>query len=741
MRNSKGQLKSVRGLATFTKAAMWLCCAVLVSTNYSCSSGKALPAAKSGVSVSVNPGNGDYSVSSADQDWSFQGSVGQPVKDIKMTSGSDSLGAYEQVSFVWKADNLYEGAIRRYNDNPVVVFSLKTMNKAGHIDAVFPSFTKFPKTFHYSFKDIDFAPPVFKLVQTSTPWLFFNKRDQAFIMSPASDFMVAKMVGNGTDSIASGLNPQLSNLPSGFTHKTIMAFADHIHSAWSRWGDALMKMYGKKRPGNESDTILKYYGYWTDNGAAYYYNYVRSKGYAGTLRAVKSQFRREGIPMRYMQLDSWWYEKSIYDPNGKPDAGHKNKSLPAIGKWNRYGGMLTYRADRYLFPHGLKGFHESMGLPFVVHNRWIDPHSPYRKEYKIDGYAAVDPAFWDHIASFIKSAGVVVYEQDWLDRIYEHTPQMASDLSVGNAFTDNMAEACKRNGIDVQYCMPTPRYFMQGVKFDNLTTIRTSPDRFEPAKWEHFIYVSQLAYSVGIWPWCDVFKSRETGNMIVSTLSAGAVGTGDSLGTEDKANILKACRTDGVLVKPDVSLIPMDVDYINRAEKADEPMLAWTYTKQNNVKTDYVLAFTPEGTAQKNVAFTTAELGMKGDAVVYDAITGAMKLVGPEQKFTGMIGSLGYTYYIVAPVTPVGIAFLGDEGKIVSTGRERIQELASSPDRLTVDVAFAKGESAVTLHGYYEKPFQASAGKLNLDPVANTFTLVVPAPVRGNEVSVVLREK
>jgi hypothetical protein len=61
---------------------------------------------------------------------------------------------------------------------------------------------------HYSFKNDVFSPPEFnKLTQTSTPWLFFNNQDEAYVLSPASDFIVSKMSGDGQHMIASGLNP------------------------------------------------------------------------------------------------------------------------------------------------------------------------------------------------------------------------------------------------------------------------------------------------------------------------------------------------------------------------------------------------------------------------------------------------------------------------------------------------------------------------------------------------------
>ncbi len=703
----------------------------------SCSSRHA-QAANNAISVSVSQRTGSYTIKTSNPDWTFQGSVGKPFSNVTTQSGNDEIGDYQETSFSWTSDNSYTGTIRWYSDAPVVIFTLTTPNGAKHIQSTFPDFTGFPKGMHhYSFKNEVFSPPVFnKLTQTSTPWLFFNDQDEAFVLSPASDFIVSKMSGDGQHMIASGLNPQLQDLPNGFSHKSILVFGNGINHTWMTWGHSLMTMFGKKRPSNDADPVLKYYGYWTDNGADYYYNYDKKLGYSGTLLAVRKQYKKEGIPIGYMQLDSWWYEKSIYDPAGKPDAGDKNPNLPQ-GKWNRYGGLMKYRPDKFLFPHGMAAFHKKLGLPLVVHNRWIDPHSPYHKEYNITGFAAIDPRFWNDIASYLKKSGIVCYEQDWLNFIYNKTPEMASDLSVGNAFTDGMAIACKENGLDMQYCMAMPRFFMQGVKYNNLTTIRTSDDRFQPSRWRHFIYTSQLGYSLGIWPWCDVFKSQETGNMIVSVLSAGAVGTGDALGKEDKDNIMKACRTDGVLVKPDAALVPMDSDYINDAEGKHKPMLAFTYTRHNDITTDYVFAFTPKGSTSDSVSFKPSTLGQKGDVIVYDPLIGSLNEMNAADTFTDTTGDIGYTYYQIAPVTTSGIAFLGDSGKIVATGKQRITDVETSEDGLQVKVAFAPGEHSVTLHGYYEKPVTVDNGNLTLHPDKKMFDLVLSAPENSSRIATV----
>jgi hypothetical protein len=314
---------------------------------------------------------------------------------------------------------------------------------------------------------------------------------------------------------------------------------------------------------------------------------------------------------------------------------------------------------------------------------------------------------------------------------------MAGNLSVGNAFTDDMAHAMQERGLDMQYCMAMPRFFMQGVKYNNLTTIRDSDDRFTPAKWKHFIYTSQLGYALGIWPWSDVFMSHETGNMIVSVLSAGAVGTGDALGKEDKHNIMMASRPDGILVKPDAALVPMDIDYINDAEKAHKPMLAVTYTHHNGLTTDYVFAFTPNDSTSKHVVFKPSTLGQTGDVVVYDPLTKSVRKMQASNPFKDTIGDKGYTYYLVAPVTPNGIAFFGDSGKIASTGKQRIAGMTASKNALRVKVAFASGEQSVTLRGYYGKPVTADKGKLTLHPDNRMFDLVLPAPKNKAETTTV----
>ncbi|KAA9041186.1 hypothetical protein FW778_03890 [Ginsengibacter hankyongi] len=697
---------------------------------------------KNDISVKVNAENGNYIISSAGLNWTFGGSVDKPLNNLKSSKGSDAIGAYKSISFKWKSNNNYVGTIRWYTNSPVVIFSLSTPKGAANQSLeAFPHFTSMPASlYHFSYHDVDFSTPEFTLNETSTPWLLFDENKNSCVISPASDFIVAKLTGDGTTNISSGINEEVQQLPSNFIHSTIMVFDKGIHNMWDVWGGALRALYHRQRPSNDADKVLKYYGYWTDNGADYYYNYDTTKGYANTLLLLKKHYDEQGIPLGYMQLDSWWYEKSITDPRGQPTADHKNPRLPS-GAWNRYGGLMEYRADPFLFPKGLTSFQQKLGLPLVTHNRWVDPSSPYQKMYKISRYAAIDPAYWKDIMGYIKHSGVICYEQDWLNQIYMQSPKMSSDLSVGNAFTDGMANAAKADGLNMQYCMAMPRHFLQGVKYNNLTTIRTSGDRFEPKKWMPFIFTSQLGYEMGIWPWCDVFKSSEKGNMIVSNLSAGPVGTGDAIGKEDKANIFMTCRNDGVLVKPDAPLLPVDEDYIDMARMDHKPVLAYTYTKHPGATTSYVFAFATAQTTDMQVTFKPADIGMKGNVAIYEPLQNKLQIIAADKIFTDVLPSKKYTYYIIAPVTKTGIAFLGDAGKITSTGKKRIADIITNGKNLQVKVLFAKGESAVTLHGYAGHTVACDRGKASYDNATHLFNLVVDAPATGNSVNINLRIK
>ena len=692
-----------------------------------------------GITVELDAATGHYTFWVPKPRWNFAGDLGGPAEGLTVSRGSDRLGTFQEINFQWMPSRLLSGSIRLYDAQPAVLFTLVCRKAGARLPALLPRFTSFPHDLHrFSYRDQAFSPPSFTLETNGTPWLLFDDQANAVVISPAANFMTARMIGDGDHEIACGLNDGVTALPEGFTHRTLMVFANGINAAWEGWGVALTELGGRTRPANDADLGLRCLGYWTDNGACYYYNYDRALGYAGTLEALVAHFRKQGIPLRYLQLDSWWYYKTLVDPDGHKGEV-KNRALPE-GEWNRYGGVLKYVAHPAVLPEGLEGFGKKVGLPLITHNRWLDPASPYFQSYQLSGVAAVDPRWWNETIDYLAGAGVVCYEQDWLNIIYEHSPAFATVPGMGEAFTDNMARAARERGLSLQYCMPTPRYFLQGSRYDNLTTARVSDDRFMRDRWDSFLYTSRLATAIGIWPWADVFMSTERDNLLIATLSGGMVGTGDPIGAESRENLLCAARTDGVLVKPDTALLPIDTMYLSdAAARMKPPMIAATHTDHGPLRTAYVFAYNRDASCRGGT-FSPAALGLAGDVVVLNVRERTVSHQTAAAPVTFELAPDVPVYYEIAPLGRSGIAFFGDMGKFVSNGVKRIAALDDKPEGVVATVTFAAGEKSVRLFGYASRAPRAcairgAASATNYDATTGRFEVdVSPAPEITKEV-------
>ena len=650
-----------------------------------------------GVAFAIDTASGTYTITDAGTGFRVSGSVGAEVTLESASAGQSTVGDYRETRFRWTAQEggqrtPVRGTIRAYDGKAVVLFRLEYLAARSGTGIAFPDFTSVPKGLRgFSHEDREFAPVRYRFFETSTPWTLFDDSARTMILSPASEFLVAKMVGDGTGTMGVALNARLKGVPKGLRQDSLLVFAPGINAAQAAWGSALRGLYGRTDEATKRDPLVRTFGYWTDNGATYYYNYDKAKGYAGTLLAVQERYKERRLPMGYLQLDSWWYRKLTTGFFDRASDTQKNRDFPA-GDWNRFGGVLEYRADNDLFPQGLAAFQKRLGLPLVVHGRWIDRESPLRQKYKISGVTPIDPAYWEDTAEYLARSGVRVYEQDWMDHLYNDSPEMATTVGTADLFADGMARATAKRGLFLQYCMAQPRSMLNGVRYPNLTTVRASGDRFEPGKWAAFVMATPLVHAVGAVPWSDVFMSRETGNILLATLSAGPVGVGDPIGEEDEANIRRVARPDGRIVRPDAPLMPTDASYLD----VGAPLVGATHTGEGATRTRYLFAFLREG-SRSDTTLKLRSLGVTGRSYVLGTRTRKGEYVTPDDEFALSVRGGQYDYRIVAPVTRTGVAFLGDLAKFVPTGGERIAAMTDEADGLHVRVLFAPGEGAVTL--------------------------------------------
>ena len=703
-----------------------------------------------GLTATVDAQTGDYMVSGPVPGWEFRGSTGSPVHDLVRSAGDDALGPFQSLRFSWSWNGVkVTSEIKTYDQRPIARFQLTYDTRpAPHPQLNFPDFTSLPRGLHvFSYRDLMFAPPQFAAGNYGTPWLLFDDHFNAAILSPAGGYQVTALSGNGQNTAGVSLDAEVDLVPAGYSVSSILVLGTGIGRVYDDWGAALNTIQGRSRPSNEADDSLRYLGYWTDGGAYYYRNFDPQLGYDGTLLAEIKHLHSSGIPVRYLQLDSWWYQKGNVGPDGMPlkpqppGAGATQRGRPVFppADWNAGGGIWSYEASHTLFPQGLEAFHQQVDLPFVTHSKYLGPDSPYHGTYLISGIAPIDSRYWSHIASYLHDSGGVIYEQDWLDYIQEYSG-FEANLTLGDEFFDNMASAMKAQGINMQYSMAKPRNFLQGSRYSNLTTIRVSGDRFNRTRWHDFLFTSQLAGSLGIWPWADNANSQDVNAILLQTLSAGPVGFGDELGKESKQNLLQAARSDGVIVKPDAPLVPVDADYLEGALGRNGPTLGYTHTAQGDTTTAYVFAFAQTPQDRKAVHFQAHDVGLDGPIAVYDYFAHRLTLVPAGSAFNGQLESDDASFYIVASPGKSGIAFMGDRDDFVGTGRMRIASINDSPGQLEATVLFARGEREMTLHGYAELEPQVTvhgghAQSVQYDAATGEFNVTVSPDPTAPEAS------
>jgi len=659
----------------------------------------------SGIDASLDS-CGAYQITEPSLAWTFGGNLGQIPTNLLVNMGTDGIGAYSEINFNYFQGGPRTGFIRVYENELTVLFKIEYVQAANN-SSPFPTFATYPQKLRHLAYQGAFGLFTFGSLASDSPWVFFDSSGNTFVLSPASDFMVASTVQGTGGSIASGISSQITSVPAGFSYQTLLVMGQGINSTYETWGQAMTKLQGKVRPANDADPSLKYLGYWTDNGAAYYYKFDTTKGsYEQTLLGVRDNFTQQGIKLGYMQLDSWFYPKG------------------ATADWQKDAGIYEYVAASALFPDGLRSFQQQLGIPLVTQARWIDPSSPYHQIYKVSGKVIVDPLYWSSISSYLHDAGVNVYEQDWLGT----EAQADFNLTDPQAFMDDMAAGMSAQGLNVQYCMPLPHDYLQTSLYSNITTIRTSADKFQQSNWDQFLYGSQLAGALGVWPWSDVFMSTQSNNLLFSTLSGGPVGVGDPIGALNGNNLLLAARVDGIIVKPDVPLVPLDQTMINDSAGLIHPMVAATSTSFGAITAHYVAGY--NRTSDLKLAFSPSALGMTQPAYIYNYFTKTGKIVQPQDTFSETIAS-GIAYYIVMPVGPSGIAFLGDPGHYVSLGKKRITALTDD-GTVIASIAFAPAESARSILGYSpSKPIigatHGSIGTVNYSVSTGLFNVsVVP---------------
>jgi hypothetical protein len=390
-----------------------------------------------------------------------------------------------------------------------------------------------------------------------------NKKgqDDVVIISPFSHFMATSL--NQQDNVLQyGVMGSAITIPANYDSSLVLFYSPNgINNGIHQWGQLMQQAYNRTDQYRQNDITVKYLGYYTDGGAYYYYNTEGALNYEETLLAAH---RKINLPFHYIQLDSWWYYKGIK------------------------GGVSQWKSRPDIFPDGLPSLYRQMeSIPLAAHNRYWAIDNVYSDKYTFlfdevnqASLPVGNDSFWiDLFSEAVHDWGLIMYEQDWLHQQTTQFIPLHNDIHLGRQWLMSMAEGAEKAGITIQYCSPFPRHSLQALEIPRVTQARVSDDytthliRGE-AQWAIGV-TSLLADALGMAPFKDTFwsTSDEPGTsykpsameplpvreMVVATLSTGPVGPGDGINFTNIERIMKCCRQDGLILKPDRPITMIDL--------------------------------------------------------------------------------------------------------------------------------------------------------------------------------------
>ena len=124
-----------------------------------------------------------------------------------------------------------------------------------------------------------------------------------------------------------------------------------------------------------------------------------------TLTALAAQLKADKIPVRYMQLDPFWYEQSA------PPVHNKNGQVGC-------SDAVAFRASRELFPSGIAGLYNATGLPLLLYTAmWSAEKTPAA----YPGYKFVkSSSFKDGFAQQVKANVAPADSYRWYSAIFSN---------------------------------------------------------------------------------------------------------------------------------------------------------------------------------------------------------------------------------------------------------------------------------------------------------------------------------
>jgi hypothetical protein len=421
-----------------------------------------------------------------------------------------------------------------------------------------------------------------------------------------------------------------------------------------------------------------------------------------------------------VHVDSWFYPHEKLRPVSEEGA-------PMVPP----SGMLRWEPREDVFPRGMDDLGARLGRrPLSLHARHFAAGSPYFEEYPawVDGAQAhpADPGLYRLLVERAARWGACTYEQDWMSDTFHGVRGVREAPGRAADWQHALDEAAAAREMTLLWCMATPPDFLETTRLRQICAIRTSGDYqylYDNAlNWVWFVHTSALARALGLWPYKDVFVSHDKtpegfgeplaeAESLLAALSGGPVGIGDQIGHARRELVLRTCREDGVLVKPDVPLAAIDRCFARHAYVSEEPLVAETHSAHPAGTWAYVVVMnashrTKEPARELPWRLPLRDLGAaapRGPVVDLDWRTGRARPLGPDAVLEGRLAYQDFAYHVLCPLEVGRPVVLGDLARYATVGDRRVTAVAHVEEGTRFEVHGVPG-STVDVHLWAERP-------------------------------------
>jgi hypothetical protein len=723
-----------------------------------------------GISVSVRPKAGDYSVLYNGREWFGRGtvsvfagkrwyrsaqlhsySVGSEegklsLRGVKTGSRKDVFGTYDFLDLEWELPGAGKALVtgfRLYQDNPYLVFVQKFPDGFPQYasgdwtvpSAAFPQFlseawgvrndlstwTSQGMTNHRFGKGTAHS-----IVGTVDLLVLADEGRNAIVLSPFENYLAATQQtsplairsGRATSVINCGIEGLVNEIPAGFEHKHILVAGEGVHNTFQKWGKALLKRTGKPVPSKYADDVMKYFVYLDDYGAYYREHNFQEEGYRAyedIVLGLEKEARAHNVRIgTYFVLDTDQirYQEGLFEPQ------------PA------------------LFPHGIQWLHAQLGKPLQCYILWLAPGGPYREQYPFvetdrtpgpwktspptlgDVFYSLD--YWRYTAKKIASWGAISLQHDFISN-YEGDAVMMANPDKMNTYFKSIAQALQEQGMTMHYCMQRTRNVLESTENPVMVSLQGShdhhvkirpptreEDRNDAFVWKHLLFASAFYGSVGIWPSRDNIQTVADPNafedLLLANLMGGSIELGHRIGEANWELLKKVYReADGLVLKPDRPIAPLDRCYL------DGSAVGYTESNISGKRWYYVLSLPPAGYLAQ---FSPSDVGAAGVWAVFDwdRKTVSVREAGSP---INLLREAKHQYFVLAPILENGMAVIGDPDKFITMADQRIASVESSSKSVRVGV-ISSPEMNATVVGYAaQRPAGMETGGGKLEEVSS----------------------